>query len=461
MVKLSDSSIKALRKRGRFYTVPDDGMPGLEIYVTKGGAKTFSVRYTLADGTRRRMNLGRWPAMSLADAHEAALVAMGKVAKARDPAQERKRALDTARAREIRTMDDLAEALFEAGDVPAAEDGARAKRRKQRGGVRPSTAAYRRWLWTKHLKPRFGDFRPEDMSPGAVRRVIREIGSNAGPTTANRALSLLKRVLNFGVAEEHIATNPIAKVVELFDEESRARVLTDEELKALWQVAESTKSPARKGSGDRGKLAVSRAMAVAVLVCAFTIQRGNEVAGMRRGELDLEARTWLLPAERCKSKREHLIPLSDTVVSLLKEALRYADLRLAALKPRTEVTRRPQPSDPVFPSPRAPSKPVVRLSLGRAMARMIAAAGIDNASPHDLRRTGATLMASERIGTLGEVVARVLNHAPPGQKVTAIYNRHAYVGEKRRALEAWEGLLLEIVGEREPADNVRRLRPPT
>ena len=132
----------------------------------------------------------------------------------------------------------------------------------------------------------------------------------------------------------------------------------------------------------------------------------------------------------------------------------FAELRLAKLKIEGDAERKQLANDPIFPSPRDPTNSVERMSLARAMSRLIVSAGIEDASPHDLRRTAATCMASERIGALTEVVARVLNHAPPGLGVTAIYNRHAYVAEKRRALELWEGLLLEIVGERIRPTNI-------
>jgi|SRR5579871_1575615 len=419
MSSLTERTIRALKPQGSRIALRDNGTPGLELRVGKGGTKTFAVRYTLADGTRRRLNLGRWPALSLAEARAMALVEMGKAEKGGDPALDRKRAREEARHREVRTVADLAEALFEAG------------------GVRPSTDAYRRWLWRKHLKPSFGDTRPEDVAPGRTRRFIREIGTSAGGITANRSLALLKRILNFGVEEEHIGSNPIARVGPTFVEVSRARVLTEAELAALWEVAERTKAPVRQGTKQRDDLAVSRAMAIGVLLCAVTLQRAGEVAGVRRSELDLDAKLWLLPAERSKSRREHVIPLTDAAIALIREALALADLRRG--------DRQASDADPLFPSPRDAARPVARMSLGRAMARMCRAADIENASAHDLRRTGATMMASERIGVLSEVVSRVLNHAPPGPRVSGIYNRHRYLPEKRRALEAWEGQLMEIV----------------
>lgn len=435
---LTDKQIDALKPTGARTAVRDTGKgatPGLELRVAVGGAKTWALRYTLEDGTRRRLTLGRYPDLNLADARIEALEARTKIAHKGDPAADKKRKRQEERAKTVRTVGDLADLLFDAGKV------------------RPSTDEYRRWLWKKHLKPLLGDMRFGDLSSKAVRQLRNKIAVGAGETTANRAMALLNRIFNYGVAEEHLAANPLPKI-KPFEEGSRARVLTDAELKAFWKATEATKTATRKGDRERDDLQVSRAMALAVLLCLVTGQRGGEVAGMRRGELDLTAKTWLLPEDRSKSKREHLIPLSQTAIDLIKEAMTLADHRLAKLKEKDAPERKPLPTDPIFPSPRDPTKSVERMSLARAMARLIQTAGVEDASPHDLRRTAATNMASERIGALTEVVSRVLNHVPPGLGVTGIYNRHAYVAEKRRALELWEGLLLEIVGVRARASNV-------
>lgn len=430
MANLTAKAIEALRPADRMITIPDGATPGLELYITKGGAKTFSVRYTLPDGTRRRMNLGRWPAVSLASARELALGVMARVARGEDPAFEQKEVKARSRTREIRTLADLCDALLSSCTER---------------GVRDSTIAYWTWLNAKHLRPRLGGLRLEDVTSGRARTALRDIGAEAGPTTANRVHGLLRRALNFGVEEEHLQTNPILRLKPLFNEASRARVLLDVELKSIWATAQETLTPARDGVSTRDELGVSRAMALALLLCATTLQRGGEVIGLRADELDLETRTWILPAERTKANREHVVPLSSLAVELLEEVQQLASLRLG---------RSPEGRDPLFPSPRDASKAVERLSLTRAMARLSRAAGVQNATPHDLRRTGATILASERIGALSEVVARVLNHAPPGLGVTGIYNRYAYVAEKRRALDVWGSLLKQIVSGELSSSNV-------
>jgi hypothetical protein len=73
-------------------------------------------------------------------------------------------------------------------------------------------------------------------------------------------------------------------------------------------------------------------------------------------------------------------------------------------------------------------------------------------SPHDLRQTGAKIIVSERLGFAPQVVSRVLSHRTDygGAALVTIrhYAIHNYAPEKRRAFDAWEGLLLEIVGQR-------------
>ena len=175
---------------------------------------------------------------------------------------------------------------------------------------------------------------------------------------------------------------------------------------------------------------------------------------MRPAELDLANKVWTVPAERTKAGRVQLVPLPDRAVKLIKEALKLA---------REGQAKAP---DFVFPSPRTGDDPddaraVTPDSVTRAMARLCKGLGLPLVSPHDLRRTGASAMASERLGIAPYVVSHVLGHSGDLGGAAAVtwrhYAQHDFMPEKRRALEAWEGLLLEIVGERKRPPNVTDL----
>lgn len=75
--------------------------------------------------------------------------------------------------------------------------------------------------------------------------------------------------------------------------------------------------------------------------------------------------------------------------------------------------------------------------MTRYFARLTESLKIPDLTLHDMRRTGATMMTSERLNVMGEIVSRILNHTPPGPAITQVYNRNTYLPEKRAALDAW------------------------
>jgi integrase len=112
-----------------------------------------------------------------------------------------------------------------------------------------------------------------------------------------------------------------------------------------------------------------------------------------------------------------------------------------------------------FPS-RIIGRPIGRHAFSRAMKRLTTVLGIVDATPHDFRRTGTTNITGEHIGIPRFIVSRVLNQLSDtggAAAVTGIYDRNEYLTEKRRALEAWSALLVEITGDQKRGSNVVQL----
>jgi integrase len=152
-------------------------------------------------------------------------------------------------------------------------------------------------------------------------------------------------------------------------------------------------------------------------------------------EIDRQNRLWTMPAERMKGKRPHRVPLSESALAILDEA--------------EEIIGG---SEFVFQSPRAETA-MDRHAFSRAFARLAKQLKMPRATPHDFRRTGATNITGERIGMPRFIVAQVLAHAD--HSVTSIhYDLNDYLVEKRRALDAWAALLIEIVEGGERPTNV-------
>jgi integrase len=176
-----------------------------------------------------------------------------------------------------------------------------------------------------------------------------------------------------------------------------------------------------------------------------TLQRRAEVTGMALSEIDREKRLWLLPPERTKNKREHVVPLSPLALELI-------DLALSVRSVESEY---------VFPSPRSAEVPINPQALTRAFIRMKQALEMGDVRPHDLRRTGATNLTGEALSFPRFIVSQVLNHAGDtgnSAAVTSVYDRNEYLPEKRGALDAWAVRLLEIVSDKPRVDNVATIR---
>jgi len=173
-------------------------------------------------------------------------------------------------------------------------------------------------------------------------------------------------------------------------------------------------------------------------------QRRSEVVELEWDEIDQGHSLWAIPGRRTKNARAHEVPLTATVVQLV----RGMD-RLKLNNGETKLRDSPY----VFTT--TGKTPVSGLSRAKAV---IDAAIVRNrealdadAMPHwtfhDLRRTTTTGMA--RLGVNPHIADAVLNHKTDSfQGVAAIYNRHAYVEERRHALTTWETHVLAVVADR-------------
>ena len=115
-----------------------------------------------------------------------------------------------------------------------------------------------------------------------------------------------------GHRARHRPASPCAGLKAPASENSRDRVLTDDEIRWLWKACDEQAFPF-------GPLAQ---------VLLLTGQRRAEVAGMRTVELNLRDRMWCLPKERTKNGEAHDVPLAENVLSILKSLPRIAGRRL-------------------------------------------------------------------------------------------------------------------------------------
>jgi len=443
-MKLTDRQVGAARATpGQRLELWDTLTPGLALRVTDRGRRTWIVRYRTDDGRQPRFTLGTYPSMGLPEAREKASDATRRARDGQDPSADKKRRRAEAKAQPIKTLANLLGVYFTACEV--GEYRPRGKKK------RASTLAEERGLWRRHIEPELGELRLEEVTPDAIKRVLRGLVVKGRGVTSNRVRSLLRQALNFAIAENRLTLNPVARVAALGTETARERVLSDAELETVWTALKTPSSlrlPAPAGGIER-PVYIGPAVATALRLLLLTLARRAEVAGMRADELDLEQASWTIPGERTKNGRPVLVPLSAPAVALLREASRLAN----------EGHEKPSPY--LFPSPRDRDRPITPAALSHAMRDIRLALQAPRFTPHDLRRTAATMMASERLSVSPFLIGRLLNHTTETGGAAAVtlqhYALHDYAVEKRRALQAWGNLLLEIVGERGRPSNIARL----
>jgi integrase len=265
----------------------------------------------------------------------------------------------------------------------------------------------------------------QDVTKRDIVDLLNAVKRRDAPVMSNRVLAVLKKLFNWAAEEDIIEASPCAMVKPRAKETSRDRVLSDQELRLIWGAAHSDEGP----FGQIVKLLV------------LTGQREGEVAALRWSELDLEGKTWTLPASRAKNAEVHLVPLSDSAVSILKSVHRIKS------------------SDFVFFN----DSGTFFSGFSRAKSRIddvIAKANEGKPLPgwtiHDIRRTVATGLA--QLGIEPVVIEKLLNHRGGILRgVAAIYQRYGYGKEKRTALNAWASHVESVFIGKQPT-NVMPLR---
>jgi integrase len=273
--------------------------------------------------------------------------------------------------------------------------------RHVRANCRASTYAEGKGDLEYNALPKWRNRPVASISRRDVIDLVDGIVERGAPAQANRSLARLRAVFNWAVEKDRVATSPVAKMKMPSRETPRDRVLTDDEMRWFWRACERVGWP----FGPLCRLLL------------LTAQRRTEVASMAWSEVDLNKHLWIIPRQKTKSDREHVVALSDAAIGVLRKLPNHGRLVFSTTG-QTPVS----------------GFSWAKRSLDEAMRRD-SGADIPAWTLHDLRRTGATGMA--RLGVAPHVVEKILNHTGGAiGGVASIYNRFAYLDERRAALEA-------------------------
>lgn len=377
-------------------------VPGLYLVVQPSGAKSWAIRYRF-DGKPRKLTLvesKEFDSVSLADTRTKAREKLSEVAEGRDPAGEKREAEAAKEPAQAATV----EALVGQYD-------------KEHLSTIRSGKSVRRYL-DRFAVEHWGTRDVRSITAQEVRELLSKAA--ATPILRNRLHSYLRHWFNWCVDPHGVL--PVSPMVAVKRpqkrEESKDRVLSDDEIRWFWKACEKVGEP----WGPFGK------------VLLLTGQRLNEVAKMTDGEI--RGDFWHLSSARTKNGRAHDVPLSEAARDVLNAVERVADENGAV---RFIFTTTGTSQVQGFHKGRA--------ALHDTMNALASEAGrppVPHWTFHDLRRTAATGLA--RLAVPLRVTEAILNHVSgTGGGIVGVYQRHDYADEKREALAAWGAFVADLV----------------
>lgn len=346
--------------------IKDPGTRGLSIW-RRVNVTTWWFRFVSpVSGKRKRFKIGEWPAVGIEEAQRRAREARDLIDRGGDPADPPK----------ALTVSAVAERYI---------DHVRSRLR---------TAYETERVLRKDVLPAIGAIEIDQIKR---RDIIVMFDAIEKPYAANHALAYASTFFNWCVDRDLIEVNPASGIKRTTrnPEKSRERVLSNDELKALWQASFTAAGfPAYYGA--------------IVRLLILTGCRRNEVASMKTDQIS--GPWWTIPAELSKNGRPHNVFLTRLAMEQLPQ---------------------PLPGGRLFTS---------GVSWSRQSAALYKQAGLENVRLHDCRRTMASGM--QALSIRPEVIEACLNHMPRG--IRGVYQRHDYAKEKEEAWKAWSDFLENI-----------------
>lgn len=401
-MKMTDIGIRNLKPKAQRYEAWEDGRTGFGVRVSPKGRKTF-VYFYWRDNKARRMTLGVYGDVTLAEARMKYAKAKKDLSEGRDPGAEM---VEHRQAeRDAETVAELVELYLEKWSRP-----------RKRSAVEDER------ILRKDMLPMWGTRKAKDIKRREVIVLLDRIVERGAPIQANRTLACIRRMFNWAIERDILDASPCVQIKAPAKENQRDRALSDAEVATFWHGLD--------------KARMSETIRLALRLQLVTGQRKGELLAAEWAEIDKENTLWTIPAEKTKNNMQHVVPLTPLAFELL-----------------VAIEGNSNGSPYLFPSPRT-DRPVTGQSVDHAVRNNRELIGVGDVTPHDLRRTVATRLAA--LGTNRLILSKILNHVD--RSVTGRYDTYHYADEKRSALEQWGSHLERLIHGESASSNVVKLQ---
>jgi integrase len=397
---LTDTAVRNAISRNKPYRLTDGG--GMYLEVSPAGGKYWRLKYRFA-GKEKRLALGVYPAVSLADARKKRDAARDKLAAGIDPSEARKAEKRTLRLNAENSFEAIArEWQSKYAPTWSAGHGARILRRLEVDAFP--------WIGGRPIS---------ELTPPEVLDVLRRVEKRGALETAHRLRDNIGQAMCYAVATGRAPrdiTVDLRSALPPVQKKHFAALTDHKQVGGLLRAIEIYS----------GTLPVSCALRLAPLV----FQRPGELRAAEWAEFDLDLATWEIPAERMKRTKQgkasggaHIVPLSSQAVAVVRE-----------LQPLTGTSKF------LFPSVRTKDRPMSDNTVNAALRRL--GYDGDTMTGHGFRAMARTILAEE-LGVAAEIIEAQLAHAVKDPLGRA-YNRTTFLKERRAMMQRWADYLDEL-----------------
>lgn len=384
---LTDIKARNLKPRATVYRVAD--ARGLCLEVRPTGSKLWRYRYRF-DGNASMLALGEYPAVTLSDARGRRDAARERLANGENPV--------AAHKADQRAKLTAARNTFQSVAMEWME--------KQEGQWTLHHALDVQRSLVKEAFPTIGNRSISEIEAPEILHCLKVIEKRGAIEVAHRTAQRIAAVFRYAVLTGRAKHNPAADL--------RGAIVAR-------KVKHMTAMPREELPAFLDKLYhydgnIQTALALRLMLLTFV--RTTELIGARWQEIDFDKAEWRIPAERMKMREEHVVPLSEQAVTVLRE--------LHALTCATPM---------LFPSRSNAHKPMSNNTMLFALYRM---GYHSRATTHGFRALASTTLNEQ--GWPPDVIERQLAHGERN-KVRAAYNRAQYLPERRKMMQAWADYL--------------------
>ncbi|MDT7534592.1 integrase arm-type DNA-binding domain-containing protein [Sphingobium sp. SA2] len=390
---LTDTAIRNAKPADKPYKVTDS--QGLYLLVNPRGSKLWRIKYRI-DGVERKLSLGAYPEITLAEARAARDAARRQLAHAIDPNVAKRQARIEASIRASNSFASVAEELIE---------------KKAREGLAEPTLEKMRWF-VKLMGADFGKRPVADITPQELLHELQKHERRGRLETANLLRAFASRVFRFAVATARAERDPAQLLIGALTTprvKHFAAIIDPDEFGALLRAIEDYQ-------GDP-------AVIYALKLTPHVFQRPGELRQMEWAEVNFDKAVWTIPVTKMKMRQPHSVPLSRQALAILQ-----------AMRSLSGSGRY------VFPSIRTRARPISENTINAALRRM--GYSKEQMTAHGFR-TSASSLLNESGKWNPDAIERALAHMVAGS-VRRIYNQSAYWAERVEMAQWWSDYMDEL-----------------